>query len=92
MKKSAIIAMAVLLFSSAVPAIAGPAQDAATYSISANTCLNKADILQKRVKKLNAEIKKGDKNYSAEDLKMLAQKLQETQDQLAKIEGKSTQN
>jgi hypothetical protein len=92
MKKSIIIAIAALLTSSAVPAIAGPAQDAATCSISANTCLNIADILQKRVKKLNAEIKNGDKNYSAEDLKMLEQKLQEAQDQLDKIKQESALN
>ncbi len=91
MKKSAIIAMAALLISAAVPAIAQDAQEQAICNISAKTCLNKADILQKRIKKLNAEIKKGDKNYSAEEMKKLEQKLQDAQDQLDKVEAKSPQ-
>ncbi len=61
MKKCAIIAMAALLISAAVPAIAQNAQEQAICNISAKTCLNKAEILQKRIKKLNAEIKKGNK-------------------------------
>jgi len=88
MKKSLIIGMAALLISSAVPAIAGQAEDEARCNISANTCLNRLEVFQRRVKRLNAEIKKGGKNYSAEDLKMLELKLQEVQDQLDKIEGK----
>jgi seryl-tRNA synthetase len=90
MKKSAIIAMAALLISAAVPAIAQDAQDQAVCNISAKTCLSKAEILQKRVKKLNAEIKKGKKNYSSEEMKKLEQKLQDAQDQLDKVEATST--
>jgi len=58
-------------------------------NLAAQNCLNKADLLQKRVKKLQGEVKKGTKTYSAEDLKKLEQKLQETQDLLDKIEGKT---
>jgi F0F1-type ATP synthase epsilon subunit len=88
MKKSAIIAMAALLISAAVPAFAQDAQEQAICNISAKTCLNKADILQKKIKKLNAAMKKGDKKYSAEEMKKLEQKLQEAMDQLDKVEGK----
>jgi len=90
MNKSAIIAMAALLISAAVPAFAQDAQDQAICNISAKTCLNKAEILQKRVKKLNAEIKKGKKNYSTEEMKKLEQKLQDAQDQLDKVEATAT--
>jgi len=89
MKKSAIIAMTAMLMSAAVPAFAQQdAQQKELCQIAAKNCLNKADILQKKVKKLNAEIKKGSTKYSAEDLKMLEQKLQDAQDQLDKMEGK----
>ena len=88
MKKSAIIAMAAFLISTAAPAIAENAQEQAVCNISAKTCLNKADILQKRIKKLNAEMKKGNKKYSAEEMKILEQKLQDAMDQLDKVEGK----
>jgi F0F1-type ATP synthase epsilon subunit len=91
MKKSAIIAMAALLISAAVPAIAQNAQEQAVCNISAKTCLNKAEILEKRIEKLNAEVKKGDKNYSPEEMKKLEQKLQDAQDQLDKIEGQAAQ-
>jgi len=91
MKKCAIIAMAALLISAAVPAFAQNAQEQAVCNISAKTCLNKVEILQKRIKKLNAELKKGNKSYSAEEMKKLEQKLQDTMDQLDKVEAKAPQ-
>jgi Skp family chaperone for outer membrane proteins len=91
MKKCAMIAMAALLISAAVPAVAQNAQEQAICNISAKTCLNKAEILQKRIKKLNAEIKKGNKKYLAEEMKNLEQKLQDAMDQLDKVEAKALQ-
>jgi uncharacterized protein YlxW (UPF0749 family) len=88
MKTSALVVMAAFLMSAAVPVFAQDAQQQEICQIAAKNCLNKADILQKKVKKLNAEIKKGSTKYSAEDLKMLEQKLQDAQDQLDKMEGK----
>lgn len=88
MKTSAVIAMAAFLMSAAVPAFADTAQQKELCQIAAKNCLNTADILQKRVKKLNAEIKKGSTKYSADDLKILEQKLKDAQDQLDKMEGK----
>lgn len=88
MKKIAIIALSAFLVTAAVPAIAQNAQEKEICQIAANNCLNKAEILQKKIEKLNAEIKKGDTKYSAEDLKMLEQKLQDATDQLDKMEGK----
>lgn len=91
MKMSAIIVMAAFLISAAAPAIAQNAQEQAQCNISAKTCLNKADILQKRIKKLNAEVKKGNMKISPEEMKTLEQKLQDAQDQLDKIEANSPQ-
>jgi uncharacterized membrane protein (DUF106 family) len=45
-------------------------------------------MLQKRVKKMQADIKKGTKTYSPEDVQKLEQKLKEAQEILDKIEGK----
>jgi hypothetical protein len=87
MKKCAILAMAAFLISATLPAFAAQeTQERETCAISANTCLNKAGILEKRIKKLNAEIKNGT-NYSPEEMKMLDQKLQDAMDQLDKVEG-----
>ena len=90
MKTSAIIVLAALMMATTVPAMAQQTnEEKVICELAAKNCLNKADILEKRVKKLNAEIKKGSKTYSAEDLKKLEQKLKETQDLLDKIEGKA---
>ena len=78
------------MMSAAVPAMSQQTnEEKVICELAAKNCLNKADILEKRVKKLNSEIKKGTKTYSAEDLKKLEQKLKETQDLLDKMEGKA---
>jgi len=88
MKKIAIVAMSAFLMAVAAPAIADTAAEKELCQISANTCLNKAELLQKRIQKLNEEIAKGSTKYSSEDLKALEQKLQEANDKLDKMEGK----
>jgi hypothetical protein len=90
MKMKAIVIAAAVTMAAAVPVIAQQThEERVACELAAKNCLNKADILEKRVKKLNAEIKKGSTKYSAEDLKNLEQKLKETQDLLDKIEGKT---
>jgi len=90
MKKIVLMISAALLMSASIPAFSQQtAEEKVICNLAAQNCLNKADILQKRVKKLQGEVKKGTKSYSAEDLKKLEQKLQETQDLLDKIEGKA---
>ena len=90
MKNRAIIVLAALMMAATIPAIAQQTnEEKVICELAAKNCLNKADILEKRVKKLNNEIKKGTKTYSAEDLKKLEQKLKETQDLLDKMEGKA---
>jgi len=90
MKKSVIMIMAALMLSTTVPTYSQQTpEEKVICNLAAQNCLNKADILQKRIKKLNAEIKKGTKTYSAEDLKKIEQKLQEAQDALDKVEGKT---
>lgn len=90
MKKSVIMMLAALMLSITIPAISQQTpEEKVICNLAAQNCLNKADVLQKRIKKLKADVNKGSKTYSAEDLKKLEQKLQETQDLLDKIEGKT---
>jgi uncharacterized protein YlxW (UPF0749 family) len=90
MKTSAIVVAAAVMLAATVPAMAQQThEERISCELAAKNCLNKADILEKRVKKLNAEIKKGSSKYSAEDLKKLEQKLKETQDLLDTMEGKT---
>ncbi|AJE04647.1 hypothetical protein [Geobacter pickeringii] len=48
--------------------------------LASKNCSNEVDSLQKKIKKLNAEIKKGKKVYSADELKKLNDKLKEAND------------
>jgi uncharacterized protein YlxW (UPF0749 family) len=90
MKKSILMITAALMVSASLPAFSQQTpEEKVICNLAAQNCLNKADILQKRIKKLNAEVKKGSTKYSAEDLKKLEQKQQETQDLLDKMEGKT---
>jgi len=90
MKKSVIMIITAMMVSAAIPAISQQSpEEKVICNLAAQNCLNKADVLQKRIKKLKGEVKKGTKTYSSEDLKSLEQKLQETQDLLDKIEGKT---
>lgn len=84
MKTSALVLVAAFLMSAAVPAFAQTAQEKETCAIAANTCLTKAEVVEKRMKKMKADVKKGTA-YSPEDMKMLEQKLQDVQDQLDKM-------
>ncbi len=87
MKKRTIIAMTALLVSAAVLVSAEDLRVRSLCNISAQTCQNLVDNLQKRIMKINEEIKKGNKSYSADDMKMLEQKLKAAMEQLDKIEA-----
>lgn len=43
-------------------------------------CKNEVDSIQQKIKKLNTELKKGKKVYSADELKKLESKLKEAND------------
>jgi len=84
MKKIALAVMAVFLMSAAVPVFAETAAEKEACAISAGTCLTKAEMVEKRMKKMKADIKKGTM-YSPEDMKVLEQKMQDVQDQMDKM-------
>lgn len=85
MKSSSIIVLAALLVSGTVFAQQSN-QEKVICDLASGNCLKQAELIQKKVHKLNKEIKKGEKKYSPEELRKLELKLKETQDMLDKME------
>uniref|UniRef100_A0A831UAI1 Periplasmic protein n=1 Tax=Geobacter metallireducens TaxID=28232 RepID=A0A831UAI1_GEOME len=87
MKKMAVMVMAAFMMSATVPALAAEMtkEEKDMCLLASKNCATEVDTLQKKIKKLNAEIKKGKKVYSAEDLKKLDQKLEEANKMLDQI-------
>ena len=89
MKKVTILVMAALMMTAAIPAFADQAsQEQVICNLASRNCLKTAVTLEKRIKKMQSEMKKG-KVYSAEDVQKLEQKLKEAQELLDKLEGKT---
>ncbi|GFE56783.1 hypothetical protein [Geobacter sp. AOG1] len=87
MKKIAVLVMTAVALSATVPAMAEMTKEEKDQCLLASkNCATEVDSIQKRIKKLNAEIKKGKKVYSAEEIKKLQQKLKEANDILDSLE------
>lgn len=85
MKKLAVILMAVGLFG-AMPAFAAEHEGMMMDTKEgARQCALQAETIQKKIKRIQGEIKKGSQKYSAEDLKKLNEKLKEANDTLDAI-------
>jgi len=54
--------------------------------LAAKGCKDEVDSIQQKLKKINAEIKKGKQVYSADELKKLDQKLKEANEILNSLE------
>ena len=82
MKKIAVVLMAAFMMSATVPVMAAEMtkEEKDQCLLASKNCMNEVDSIQKKIKKLNAEIKKGKKVYSAEEIKKLQQKLKEAED------------
>ncbi len=80
MKKLALMLMTAVALAATAPAMAQEMtkEEKDMCLLASKNCAGEVDSLQKKVKKLQAEIKKGKKVYSAEELKKLEQKLKET--------------
>jgi uncharacterized protein HemX len=88
MKKCAGIILAALVLATAVPVFSQDAnQEQVICNLASNNCLSTAKSIEKKMKKISADIKKG-KTYSAEDLKKIEQKLKEVQDMIDKLQPK----
>ena len=81
MKKLAALIMTTFALAATVPAFATShemtKEEKDLCLLASKNCATEVDSLQKKIKKLQAEIKKGKKVYSAEELKKLEQKLKE---------------
>jgi len=83
MKKMAIMGIAALMLSAAIPAFAEESrQEQVICQLAAKNCLNESEAIQKKMKKVRDDIDTGTKVYSAEDIKKIEQKLKEANDLL----------
>lgn len=82
----AILTVAALLTTSMVFAADAPVTGSKDECLLASkNCMNEVDSIQQRIKKINSEIKKGKRVYSAEELKKLEQKLKEVNEMLKEL-------
>lgn len=90
MKKVIAVIAALTLMSSTLPAYAQESavdhQQRDECLLASKNCTTQVDDIQKRVHKLNKEIKKGTKVYSTAELRKLQQKLDETRALLDELE------
>lgn len=79
MKKIAIMMLAVFSMAVSVPAFAAEmTKDQKDQCLLASKdCAHAVDTIQKKIKKLQAEVKKGTKVYTADEIKKLNEKLKE---------------
>jgi hypothetical protein len=84
MKKIAVLMIAVFSMAVAVPTFAAEMTNEQKDQclLASKGCATQADTLQQKIKKLDAEIKKGSKVYSADEIKKLNAKLKEANDLL----------
>lgn len=86
MRKIAVILLASFAMAATVPAFAQMTKEEKDQCLLASkNCANEVDSLQKKIKKLRAEIKKGKKVYSADELQKLNDKLKEAEDMVDKL-------
>ncbi len=86
MKKIVVMMIASFVMAATVPAYAQMTKEEKDQCLLASkNCATEVDSLQKKIKKLQAEIKKGKKVYSADELKKLNDKLKEAEDMVDKM-------
>ena len=87
MKKIALMLAATIFMFSAVPAFSEMTKAQKDECLLASkNCSTQVDDIQKRIHKLNKEIKKGTRVYTADELKKLQDKLNETDEMLRVLE------
>ena len=81
MKRIALLSLAVFMMAVNIPVYAAEMtkEQKNECLLASKGCMGEADSIQQKMKKLNAEIKKGKKVYSAEELKALNAKLKEAE-------------
>ncbi|MBI2354541.1 MAG: hypothetical protein HYV06_05855 [Deltaproteobacteria bacterium] len=81
MKKVAVMMLAAFSMAVAAPAFAAEMtkEQKDQCLLASKGCAAEVDSIQKKIKKLDAEIKKGKKVYSADEIKKLQGKLKEAE-------------
>lgn len=81
MKKVAVVMLAVFSMAVSAPAFAAEMtkEQKDQCLLASKGCTAEVDSLQAKIKKLNKEIKKGTKVYSADEIKKLNEKLKEAE-------------
>ena len=87
MRKIAVLLCAAFMMSATVPAFAAEMtkEEKDQCLLASKGCATEVDSIQKKIKKLQAEIKKGTKVYSAAEIKKLQEKLDEADKMLDAI-------
>lgn len=87
MKKVVVMMLAAFSMAVAAPAFAAEMtkEQKDQCLLASKGCTTEVDSIQKKTKKLQAEIKKGTKVYSPDEIKKLQEKLKEAEDLLDKI-------
>ncbi len=89
MKKVLIAVLTACALSASAMAFAADAPKANAKDeclLASKGCKDQVDSIQQKIKRINTEIKKGKKVYSAEELKKLQQKLKEADDIINSLE------
>jgi peptidoglycan hydrolase CwlO-like protein len=84
MKKVAVLMLAVFSMAVSAPLFAAEMtkEQKNECLLASKGCAGEVDTLQTKIKKLNKEVKKGTKVYSAEEIKKLNDKLKEAEKML----------
>lgn len=89
MKKALILIVSTLILSSTLTAFAQSKEERDECLLASKNCAQQVDTLQKRLKRLQTEIRKGKRVYSAEELKKLEDKLKEVNQMIQDLEDGS---
>ncbi len=94
MRKTAVMILAAFMMSATVPVFAAEMtkEEKDQCLLASKGCKDEVDSIQKKIKKLQAEIKKGTKVYTPDEIKKLNDKLKEADDMLDVLLGKTGGN
>ncbi len=88
MKKAMFLLMMAIMANCAPAFAQDTPQDQYLCKLQAGNCLKRADVVQRRMKKLDTEIQNGKKVYSADELKKIEDKLKEVEQMLDTLKAK----
>lgn len=88
MKTTTLVVMSLFLMSAASPVFAMSHQEKLACAMTAGNCLDRGKLLEQRIMEIKNE-KAQNTNSSPEEVKKLEKKLQETTDELKRVENES---